>query len=620
MIKKALENVKDNLRFLLDCFNTPRIIEIQRQVSDNSDKLDQLLSQERTSSHNSSINSSRNTKDYLVDQIEQLSRVVETSRSPTKLSSSPLRPEKLASNTHRPLLSDSGDGLRKAILKTRRILDTYSTGSANEAARSFNELSVALMDAGLAQQASKISSFSVRIYQNMPTPEPDSEFAIALRNHSNHLKASGRIHEAVDPARRAVEIYSYLPDRLFDPGRAGAFDNLAVCSFKLGQTQEALDASNQAVKISRDLLARKSHDDQLTADLAMFLSNRALILQAAKFHDGALQAASEAQKILLKLHRSSERYTPEYVDSLRIYSQMLSELGDTDQALQHTRQALTLLERLAKKHPDIYRPNLARCLVDLFEILSALNRRSEAEKEIRRAVTVFADLVEQSPGLYNAEYAYSLRSTARVLMDRQKAGGPGALLEDALSFLDKASSIYEALLGPTVLELVSLQQDRSSCHTRLKDYSSAVEASRSALKILTRLSSNKNERLLADTKRDLAIGLYHVSLMLDRSPPEAVTPALESVELFRALVVAAPKDKSIRENFVVGAIFLSRVYSDLGKHKEALQYSTLAVKESDGRGVKSDLTKKAWTRLSYCYSNMGDEKLAANAEREADKA
>ncbi|KAJ6447506.1 hypothetical protein C8R45DRAFT_1115835 [Mycena sanguinolenta] len=157
-------------------------------------------------------------------------------------------PTQLVSNTHRPLSSD----IEHDVLKAFTILETFPD-TADDCARSLDNLSVTLMDIGLADQASEISNLSVHVYTNTGTL--DNDFAVALRNHSNHLRALGRVKEAMGPAQRAVEIYDGLP-AVCDPGPAGAFDNLATCLYTLGQNEKALAASNKAVQISRGLIRR----------------------------------------------------------------------------------------------------------------------------------------------------------------------------------------------------------------------------------------------------------------------------------------------------------------------------------------------------------------------------
>ncbi|KAJ7755222.1 hypothetical protein B0H16DRAFT_1722426 [Mycena metata] len=172
--KEALQRVKASATDFLVRFQTCSNIRIERKISENSDKLDQLLSQDRNGSSptfefpSDTRYEPRSTKNYLIGQLEKLSKSLRSSQPPFQRISSPAHPDHLASITHRPGLTDTANGLHHAIVKTKRILELYNTDSAGDSAHSLDDLSIALMDVGLADEASQLSGFSVRIYGNIP--------------------------------------------------------------------------------------------------------------------------------------------------------------------------------------------------------------------------------------------------------------------------------------------------------------------------------------------------------------------------------------------------------------------------------------------------------------------
>ncbi|KAJ7031117.1 hypothetical protein C8F04DRAFT_1186169 [Mycena alexandri] len=601
----------------IECGNN----QIQRQLSDYSDKVEQALSQKTSGSdpsfdsgHQSSTKSLSNTKDCLVEQLQKLSKSLETVRPNSQRVPSPAYPDHLASNTHRPHLSDTANGLPEAISRTQRILDTYTTDSAGNTAHSLDNLSIALMDVGLIKQASQMSSWSVRIYESVLGLKWDSNFAVALRNHSNHLNALGRVEEAVKHAQHAVEIYSRLSDRLSDPGRAGALDSLATYIFILQRNDEALAASHQAVQISRDLLQQQPQDEGLSADLAMFLANRANTLHALKQQEAALEDAAESRNIyrVLRSH-SSDRYTAEYADSLRIYSEVLFRLNRSSEALQPIHEAVTLWTQLNNNRlkPDVYSPNLARGLLSLSYILSALGRHLGAAVEIEKAVDIFRRLATQSPEMFNPEYARSLHHAAQVHIDHQRH-------QDAILFLNEALLTYKTLsLDNCAAEFALTYNRKHLCMTRLKDHEGAVAASRSAIEILKQApQSDKNNNKLTASRYDLAFALYNE--FVDRcsvSPTEALVPGREAVGRFRFLVAQAP-DNTICQRLVEASISLSFCYSKLEEHGRAVKYGELAL-ETSTKLTDTTFRKNALNRLSSCYRHMGDETRAAEAQGKA---
>ncbi|KAJ7123160.1 hypothetical protein C8R44DRAFT_161921 [Mycena epipterygia] len=606
-IKKTLEGVKADITTFLTHFATSSNIRIEKQTSENSDKLDRLLASERTPSYSRRLSSgyqsptvsSRKTKEYLLGRLQKLSKSLATGQPLSQRISSPIYPDRLVSNTHRPHLLDTNNGLLDAIAKTQSILETY-TDSASDSAHSLDNLSVALMDVGLADQASEISSISVRIYENAQTAEPDSNFAIALHNHSHHLSAARRVNEAVGQAQRAVDIYHRLQGGVFDPGRAKALDNLAACLLAVGKKEEALSVSNEAVHISRDL-QRKHPNERLSADLAMLLSNRANILQALRYNKDALKDASESRAMYQELYQGSlsGRYTAEYAESLRVHSEMLLDLGHYLEARDPARLAVELWGELNTMNPNVYSPKLARGLLTLFDILSGLHRYLDAEANIHKAVEMFRNLAANFPEVFDPQYALALHKKAQVLTDQKRHRE-----EEAIGFLEEALAIYGTLPpGKWDVEFAAVYDDKYICHTRLKQFAEAAQASRSAISIRKKAyPSAKNQKTLTKSRGELAHALYNLSIQPKTSVVASIGPALEAVELWTLQLAETPDNTGVRRSLVIASRSLSLFYSDSKQYKEALKYAKLSVNEGIKLGDNL-LLEQARTRLAFCHRN-----------------
>ncbi|KAJ6607897.1 hypothetical protein B0H10DRAFT_536591 [Mycena sp. CBHHK59/15] len=507
-------------------------------------------------------------------------------------------------------------GLQSAIAETHSILQTYKTESAGNSAHSLDKLSTLLMDVGLAQEATKISSYAVSIYRSMRATQPDSNFAIALHNYSHHLSASGRTDEALLEARNAVEIYSRLIDDVFDPGRAKALDTLAACLFAVGDKKEALDVSNAAIVISRNLHRRKPKDERLSADLALLLSNRASKLYALRRDREALRDAVESKETYRRLYHQciSDRYTAEYADSLRMYSGLLFDLRSVKEALDPARKAVSLWTELEAGNLDVYSPKLAEGLLGLFDILSGLELRLEAKEQILKAVGIFRRLAADAPDTFNAKYVSSLHKAAWACIDQKRHD------DEALGYLDEALGICQMLeKGKITSSAAELYDDKYTCLDRLKRYGEAVQASRSSIAIREQApESVKNTKLLTASRRDLASALFNLSVELDKKPHKAIAPAREAVNRFSVLFKQAPEDQGLQTNFVLACRSLSHLCTDLKQDEEALKYAKLAV--NAGASMEENVhLKKAWTRLSYCYRNLQQWEFERWAEEQASK-
>ncbi|KAJ7083093.1 hypothetical protein B0H15DRAFT_427518 [Mycena belliarum] len=628
-IKKLLEGVKVAVTDFLHQFSMGSNIRLERTTSDNSDKLDKLLYMERrearpgvSSPHSSNPEnqppavSSRQTKEYLIGKLHKLSNSLTSSTAHllgSRMALSPTYPDRLASNTHRPHLPNATNGLLDAIAKTERILETYHADSAADSARSLDNLSVALMDVGLVEEAAEISSFSVRIYGHIEWSEPDSKFAIALHNYSHHLRASRKVLEAVEQAQRAVDIYHRLRGGMFDPGRAKTSGNLAACLRSAGRAEEALAAFDEAVRISSNLHLRDPDDEHLTADLAMLLSNRANHLLSFRYDEDALEDAQLSQEMyqqLCQMHYLPDQYTPEYADSLRVYSQALYHLCRYNKALFPARKAVDLWRELDATNPDVYSPKLGEGILGVVDILTKLGQTLNASDEIQDAVKIFRRLAGQSPDMYNRDYARSLHRTAHILTDQKRE-------KQALRFLDDALRIYEQTRDFAAAAIVC--DDKHICLTRLKCLEKARDASRAAISNWKQVpTSAKKESGLAASRRDLAATLYNLSAQPGLSEEFAVVPASEAVQLLLSLLAGSPNDIILRRKFVTASTSLSLFHSDLGNHHRALDYAKAAVKV----GVSLEdgdrpLLKRAWTRLSFCHNALGAQKRADSAQEEA---
>ncbi|ERH23106.1 tetratricopeptide repeat protein, partial [Actinomyces sp. oral taxon 172] len=109
---------------------------------------------------------------------------------------------------------------------------------------------------------------------------------------------------------------------------------------------------------------------------------------------------------------SPAAYTPDLATSLTNLANILSEVGERNEALEAAREAVRLRRVLAEASPAAYTPNLATSLTNLANILSEVGERNEALEAAREAVELYRGLAEASPQAYTLNLAMLLTNLA----------------------------------------------------------------------------------------------------------------------------------------------------------------------------------------------------------------
>ncbi|MEO5368488.1 MAG: tetratricopeptide repeat protein [Magnetococcus sp. DMHC-1] len=257
--------------------------------------------------------------------------------------------------------------------------------------------------------------------------------ALAANNLSNSLSNLGRHEAALAAIEEAVRIYRELSARRFDaflPDLAMSLNNLSNRLSDLGRREAALVNIEEAVRIYRKLL--EVRPDAFLPDLASSLSNLSLRLSDLGRHEDALDAIEEAvqkQRELLPHHQ--DNYYSELAKFLNNRSKSLSELGRHEAALEPIEEAVKIRRDLSARRPDAYLPDLASSLNNLSTYWSYLGRREAALDAIEEAVQIRRELSAGRPDAFLPNLARSLGAMSRILsaIDRR---------EEALEAIEEA--------------------------------------------------------------------------------------------------------------------------------------------------------------------------------------
>ncbi len=261
---------------------------------------------------------------------------------------------------------------------------------------------------------------------------------------------------------------------------------------------------------------------------------------------------------------------PERARVLHNLGVRLSDLGRREEALEATREAVTLRRQLSAQRPDAFLPDLAMALNNLGLRLSGLGRREEALEATREAVTLYRQLSAQRPDAFLPDLALSLNNLGMMLSNLGRR-------EEALEATREAVTLYRQLSAqrPDAF-LPDLAGSLNNLGVRLSGLGrreEALEATREAVTLRRQLSAQRPDAFLPD----LATSLNNLGAMLSNlgRREEALEATREAVTLYRQL--SAQRPDAFLPDLARSLNNLGLMLSNLGRREEALEATREAV-------------------------------------------
>lgn len=250
---------------------------------------------------------------------------------------------------------------------------------------------------------------------------------------------------AVEPFMREVVLpaglitvsaaaYGALANHDNDPTRKYVWlSNLSVRLFRLGDNTGALNASEAAVKLLKDLAA---NDPNRLPDLARALGNLGADLAVAKQHGEALTTARRAAELCRLLAAVNPKvFAGELAGSLTNLSNRYGASGDDQAALEASREAVACYRRAVRLDAKRWEAELATALNNLTNRLM-INAPIDAEAAIDEAIRIRRRLAAADASRYAADLGNSLSLSANLQM---RAG----MRETAIKTLREAIRLTE---------------------------------------------------------------------------------------------------------------------------------------------------------------------------------
>ncbi|KAF8337928.1 uncharacterized protein EI90DRAFT_3118383 [Cantharellus anzutake] len=415
-------------------------------------------------------------------------------------------------------------------------------------ARSLNNLYFSLSKLGRRSEALSSIKESVELQRQPGSHTPS--LATSLNNLFHALSELGHHPEALSFIEESVELQRQLVTTRASctPNLAASLNNLYSALSKLGQHSKALPIIEEGVKLCRQLVA--VHSELFISDLAY----RSTIYMTHFLTSGG---------ILRRSHRSGKAFS--FGASWLLFTQC--HTSHHSEALPIIEESVKLCRQLVAVHPELYIPNLAGSLNNLFGVLSNLGRHSEALPPIEAAVKLRRQLVALHPESYTPDLAILQRQLAAV--------HPGSYTPDLANSLNhlfhalsKVGRHSEAL--SSIEEGVKLLRQLVAAHPEsyTPDLAASLNNLYKALSGLGRHSEGlpfiENSVKLCPTSLS---NLYDALSELGRHS-EALPFIKESIGLRRQLAAVHPE--SHNPYLATSLNNLCRTLSDLGRHSEAL--------------------------------------------------
>jgi len=368
-----------------------------------------------------------------------------------------------------------------------------------------------------------------------------------------------------------------------DVFRARAFINLGAFLNAVGQQQEALAPTEEAVRILRQL---EGSQPDARRFLAMALNNLGKFLGDLGRHQEALATTKEAVQLYHQLAKANLAFQGDLAKALSNQGKFLGEVGRRQEGLATTEQAVKLYRELAKTKPAI-QGDLARTINNLGVSYSDLGRRQEALATTEEAVKLYRELAKTNPA-YQGDLASSLNNLGVRYSDlgrRQEALATTELAVKLYRELGKTNPSYKG-------DLASSLSNLGVMYSYLGRRQESLAPTEEAVRIRRELAKTNPAY-----QESLAISLNNLSVSYGElgRRQEALAPAEEAVKICRDLVNT---NKNFMGDLASSLNNLSVSYSELGRRQAALAPAEEAVR------IRRELAK---TNPAY------QESLARNA-------
>ncbi|MCT4354260.1 tetratricopeptide repeat protein [Streptomyces sp. Je 1-79] len=353
---------------------------------------------------------------------------------------------------------------------------------------------------------------------------------VAYAELSNRLSNSGRLDEALDAARRAVDAYDETDDIL---ALTHALSGLSTCLGLLGRPEEA-----QAVAVEAAvLMARLAPAEPVLYGgiHAGLIGNVAIWLAALGRLEEALAMGERAVAAWRRMAALDPVHEEFLANALHGLGNCLSGLGRQPEAAETARETVAIRRRLAEQDPAAHEPDLAKSLINLANHLALQGLRAEALVLSQEAASLLRRLAKVNAAAHEPDFANALLSLGADL-------GEAGRTAEAVDVTAESTAIRRRLAAAN---LAAHEIDLARSLTNLSRFLMEAERQAEALgpvgeavAILERLYAGNPDL----HRTDLAMALSNLGMCLETAGrrPEGLAVTRRAVELYRTAVTRTP--------------------------------------------------------------------------------
>ncbi|TFK22210.1 hypothetical protein FA15DRAFT_706549 [Coprinopsis marcescibilis] len=455
-------------------------------------------------------------------------------------------------------LAESIEVVREAADIRRRLVhqDPHHVDGDGALAESLRSLVASLAECGRHSEAAPIARESVGIHRRLAENNPadyEPYLANSLHEYAEYLlKSPSTLAESIELGQEAVKIRRRLahqePDR-FIGALSFSLYNLAWSLAECGRHMEAVPVAKESVDINRR--RAETQPALYEGSLANCLHGYSICLsRSPNTLAESIKPGQEAVEILrrLKCNDDPQRFDRILAESLSSLAWSLAECGRYIEAVPNAKESVGIHRRLAQRNPVDYEASLASSLHNYALYLSRSPiTLAESIEPGREAVEIRRRLAHRYPHLLDEDLAQSLFNLALSLAGCGRHSEAVPIAKESVNIHRRLAEIHpadcEAYLATALLNYALLV---SQSPTTLAE---SIEPSQEATEIRRRLAHHDPH--LFD--EDLAQSLFNLALSLTKCGrhSEAVPIFMEEVETRRRLV---ERDRKIHEPLLADAL------------------------------------------------------------------
>lgn len=332
-----------------------------------------------------------------------------------------------------------------------------------------NNLAIAYREAKQFDNALTYVQQAIDSYRRLMVQGPGKfteDFARTLNNAGVILGELQRHEAAINHYNQALSLYRELsnPDQLLQAVVATILYNIGMQEIELLDWRAAEDHLKKAESIYRLLIIE--HGEQFKPRLAETLNGLLHACSSAREFDRAQaygQAAVDIYRQIVEANPAFSRELAMVHSSLGVVFHKIKRLTNARESFD---ESITIYRRLATKHGEIYRPEVALVLHDRAAVLRDQGKLDSAEDDLHEALSIRRRLAKEQRDAYESHMADTLGLYGTVMAAKGDWEAARKLFQEELEIRRQSGSRNASSDSSLALALSNLGNVHTSLGNR----------------------------------------------------------------------------------------------------------------------------------------------------------